>query len=141
MSERGQALVETALILPILLLLVIGGVYVARIISVANDATQLAGDGVRFAAVGKPSLKQFLMDRAKEQSNGFHDAIQAITIKCLDPAKPVGTGFTQVGNAVQVSVTVKLGSLPLGLGNALTATRRSTMRIEQPPPDADYENC
>lgn len=137
--ERGQAALEFALILPVLLLLVLGGIFVANAITRANDSTQLAGDGVRFAAVGKPALKQFLLDRAQAQSKGFRDSITSITITCLDG--PVPAGQSQVGHPIEVAVTVHVGKLPFGLHDAFNVTRKATMRIEQQPPDADYENC
>jgi Flp pilus assembly protein TadG len=50
-SERGTALVEFALITPILFLLVFGIVEFGRVLNAYNDLTQLAGQGARAAAV------------------------------------------------------------------------------------------
>ena len=50
-SERGTAVVEFALVAPILFLLVFGVIEFARILNAYNDLTQLAGQGARAAAV------------------------------------------------------------------------------------------
>jgi Flp pilus assembly protein TadG len=52
-SERGTAMVEFALILPILLVLALGIVDFGRAMNYWNDVNQIAADGARFAAVNK----------------------------------------------------------------------------------------
>jgi Flp pilus assembly pilin Flp len=52
-SERGTAVVEFALIAPILFLLVFGIIEFGRILNAYNDLTQLAGQGARAAAVSR----------------------------------------------------------------------------------------
>jgi len=52
-SERGTALVEFALVAPILLLLVFGIIEFGRVLNAYNDLTQLAGQGARAAAVSR----------------------------------------------------------------------------------------
>jgi Flp pilus assembly protein TadG len=52
-SERGTAMVEMALIMPILLFLALGIVDFGRAMNYWNDVNQLAADGARFAAVDK----------------------------------------------------------------------------------------
>jgi Flp pilus assembly protein TadG len=51
-SERGTAVVEFALVAPILFLLVIGILDFGRALNYYNDLTQLAGQGARAASVG-----------------------------------------------------------------------------------------
>jgi Flp pilus assembly protein TadG len=50
-AERGTAMVEMALVLPILLFLALGIVDFGRAINYWNDVNQIAADGARFAAV------------------------------------------------------------------------------------------
>lgn len=50
-SERGTAMVEMALVLPILLFLALAIVDFGRVMNYWNDVNQLAADGARFAAV------------------------------------------------------------------------------------------
>jgi Flp pilus assembly protein TadG len=135
-SERGQALVETALVVPVLMLLILGAIYLGRDINFANDATQLAGEGARLAAVAKDppeTLNTYLLNRAQSQSNGFHDAITKV---CID--FPDG-GSRTAGSAVRVSITVDLGSIKLPLidKQGITSTRGATMRLEKDAP-ANY---
>ena len=52
-SERGTALVEFALIAPLLFLVVFGIIEFGRILNAYNQLTQLAGQGARAAAVNR----------------------------------------------------------------------------------------
>jgi Flp pilus assembly protein TadG len=52
-SERGTAIVEFALIAPVLFLLVFGIIEFGRALNYYNDLTQLAGQGARAAAVSR----------------------------------------------------------------------------------------
>src|SRR5690242_4076542 len=85
-SQRGQATVELAFVLAILIALVLGALYLARYLNYSNEATQLAGEGARFAAVTNfPSCTDsggtyttwtaILRCRAGKQSTGFRKAV------------------------------------------------------------------
>jgi Flp pilus assembly protein TadG len=50
-QERGQALVEFAIILPVLLLIIGGIIYFGRYENYSNQVTQLAEQGARYASV------------------------------------------------------------------------------------------
>jgi Flp pilus assembly protein TadG len=52
-SERGTAVVEFALVAPLLFLLVFGIIEFGRILNAYNQLTQLAGQGARAAAVNR----------------------------------------------------------------------------------------
>ena len=52
-SERGTAVVEFALVAPLLFLIVFGIVDFGRALNYYNDLTQLAGQGARAAAVNR----------------------------------------------------------------------------------------
>ena len=52
-SQHGTAMIEMALVLPILLFLALGIVDFGRAINYWNDVNQIAADGARFAAVDK----------------------------------------------------------------------------------------
>jgi Flp pilus assembly protein TadG len=52
-SERGTAVVEFALIAPLLFLLVFGIIEFGRVLNAYNQMTQLAGQGARAAAVNR----------------------------------------------------------------------------------------
>src|SRR4051812_47024222 len=50
-SERGTAMIELALVLPILLFLALGILDFGKAIAYWNDSNQMAGEAARFAAV------------------------------------------------------------------------------------------
>jgi Flp pilus assembly protein TadG len=139
--EHGQAVVELALVLPVLLAIVFGGIYLSRYFNWGNNATQLAGEGARLAAVNSvPSctgaadgkLTSYLTCKAGSQGNGFKNAISSGNGKvCV--SFPSGT--TNVGDPVTITVTVDYPSvkLPLGLGTVGPGfkSKAATMRIEQ----------
>jgi Flp pilus assembly protein TadG len=52
-SERGTAVVEFALVAPLLFLLVFGIIEFGRVLNAYNQVTQLAGQGARAAAVNR----------------------------------------------------------------------------------------
>src|SRR3954451_18038832 len=51
--EDGQALVEFALVLPVLMLVLFGMVEFGRGLNYWNDATHISAEGARFAAVNR----------------------------------------------------------------------------------------
>jgi hypothetical protein len=53
LAQQGTAMVEMALVLPILLFLALGIVDFGRAMNYWNDVNQLAADGARYAAVDK----------------------------------------------------------------------------------------
>lgn len=65
-SERGQALVETALVLPVLLLLIMGMVELGRLGNAYLVVTHAARHGVRFGATG--GNNSGIVEKAKNAS-------------------------------------------------------------------------
>jgi len=57
-SEEGAALVEFAIVLPVLLLLVFGIIDFGRALSAQNSIVAAVNDGARLAAVQYPSVDQ-----------------------------------------------------------------------------------
>jgi hypothetical protein len=70
-EERGQALVEFALVLPLLMLLILGLIDIGKAISYWNDETHLANEAARYAAVNnKPNGTGFsIEDRIESQAS------------------------------------------------------------------------
>ena len=147
-DERGTAVVEMALVLPILLLLALGvggfGVGLNR----KNDATQLANVGARWAAVnanpagiplGTPSGScsvsgTTLQDVIRSQADtcGMYNT----STVCID----FPDGIQKVGHPVEVKVKtnwtwlgVQFFPKSLSFSN-LTIVGRAVMRLEQQPP-------
>jgi Flp pilus assembly protein TadG len=141
-SERGAAVVEMAVVTPLLLLMVFGILDFGRAMNYRNAATQLANEAARFASVNRDplsasppscsSLKSYLETQADtpEFSTMLNNGSLAI-------AFPDGT--SNVGDPVKMTVNVDFSWLPFtsnkGLGGSpgLTINGQATMRLEQPP--------
>lgn len=102
-SERGTAVVEFALVAPLLFLILFGIIDFARALNYYNDLTQLAGQGARAASVnqnpnGGAASSQFQHQLAcsastGELQRGITVQIQTIPAVTGDPVK-VHTAFS-----------------------------------------------
>jgi Flp pilus assembly pilin Flp len=151
-DERGVALVEFALVLPLVLVLLLGMIDVGKAVNYWNDETHLANEAARYAAVdnsptknpdGTPtaqSLSAAILGQADttELKNGGTTSIpsgQTICIWFPNKHSPVQASDYAAGQPVQVVVTTRyfwLGYL-VGKGLLPSSTLRatSTMRLEQ----------
>jgi hypothetical protein len=144
-QENGQALVEFALVLPILVLLLFGAISFGRAFNYWNDAQHITAEGARYAAVNnKPypanaaSLQAQLRgeaDTAELRSGGSGaDGVLTPAQVCID--FPNGTALR--GDPVRVTMRFTYTWLPL-IGSALgglastTVTATSVMRLEAVP--------
>ena len=149
-SEDGQAVVELALALPVLLIVVLGIVDFGRAVNYWNDETHLANLAARYAAVGtlptsgacsgKPTLTAFVECEAEldshELANGNAGSTGTkgkIAVCVSIPAEAT------VGSSVTVKVSTIYRWLPQVVGGALSEfgtklTGTATMRLEQVPP-------
>ena len=142
-DESGAALVEFALVLPLLLFLALGMMDLGKVFNYWNDANHIAAEGARFAAVNRdpsdPSsstaLASYIQSQADtaELKNGGTDQMPAGAQVCI--TFPNGT--SEVGDPVKVTVTADYGLLPLVAEDLQIATvpitGSATMRIEVPP--------
>ena len=141
-GEAGVALVEFALILPILMLLLLGMLDFGRAFNYWLDQTHVANEGSRWAIVNhNPStvpsqtLQKYLQCTAdtKELRNGGTNSVpfpMTVTIAFL--------GAQQVGEPVKVTASTTFNLIPFigkAAGNltGLNLAASSTMRLEQPP--------
>ncbi|MGB9185466.1 MAG: TadE/TadG family type IV pilus assembly protein [Solirubrobacteraceae bacterium] len=131
-EERGQAIVEFAVVLPVLIMIILGILYFGRYEDYTNQETQLAEMGVRWAAVdnnpGAPGLlKDYIQSQAQpELQAGSSDVTKAKVFIYY----PSGSGG--LGNPVRVCVVTKVSfPTPVTL-IAPTIAQAATMRIEQP---------
>jgi Flp pilus assembly protein TadG len=139
LAEDGVALVEFALVLPLLLLLLFGMLDFGRAFNYWIDSTHLANEGARWAVVNKNpastgTLQQYLQQQADtaELRNGGTAAVPDPMQVCV--SFPNGQ---VVGEPVQVTASVTYHWLPF-LGDrigilATTVTGSSTMRLEANP--------
>jgi Flp pilus assembly protein TadG len=138
-DEDGVALVEFALVLPILALLLFSMLDMGKAFNYWIDETHLANEGARFAAVnrnpGGGSLQQYIQQQATtaELRNGG-------TASVPDPARvciSFPNGTSNVGDPVLVTVSATYRWLPflsgqLGIAQS-TITGSSHMRLEALP--------
>jgi Flp pilus assembly protein TadG len=124
--EAGTAVVEFAVIVPLLLLIVFGILDFGRALNYLNDSTQLARAGARWAIVNKP----------------FSELQKADGSPCTGSLAQCPF----VGDPVKVTVDVDFTWLPfigengpLGVASS-TITGSAVMRLEQPPTDVS-EGC
>jgi hypothetical protein len=141
-NESGQALVEFALVLPLLLLLVFGMLDFGKAYNYWNDATHLTAEGARFATVNrKPdvassdSLQLQIRNQADsgELRNGGTAAVAAPAQVCVE--FPNGTPV--YGDPVRVRMSFTYTFIPF-IGNKVgflsrTITSTSVMRLETLP--------
>lgn len=140
-EDAGAALVEYALVLPLLLLLVMGMLDFGRAINYWLDTTHLANEAARYAAV----------DRDPSGSGDFHDWIrdQGNTTELraggsgsiADPLQICITypnGTAEVGDPVKVVVKTEyqwLGILQLPASTTIAGS--SVMRLEALPEEVE----
>jgi Flp pilus assembly protein TadG len=149
--EQGQALVEFALILPLVLLLLLGMVDFGRAMNYYNDMTQLAAEAARAAAVNHnpdgsvvtAPLTQLIQTQTKAQASTAEIknnpsfqvclGVPSADPKSLDSTKVPAT----VGAPVMVTASMPFKLIPFigdRLGFAtITLTGKTTMRAEALP--------
>ena len=134
-EQRGAVLVEFAVILPVLLLIVLGIIYFGRYEDYANQETQLAEQGVRWAALNQNpatsgSLNTYIQSQAQpELQGGSSDVTSPAAVWIYTPAA-CSTSCYAVGKPIRVCVvaTVRFPS-PIG-APTVTMAQTATMRIE-----------
>ena len=133
-DERGQAIVEFAVVLPVLVLIIMGILYFGRYMEYSNQMTQLAEEGARWASVDYESpgtLQTYITSQAQgELLNGSSDVSTPLATYIYYPASDVKTGGTDnvVGNAIRVCVVATVKYPFLGLTS--TIEQNATMRVE-----------
>ena len=141
-EERGVALVEFALVAPILLVLLFGMLDFGRVFNYWIDATHLSNEGARWAVVNKNpassgTLQQYIQAQAdtNELRNGGSSSVPSALQVCIS----FPSGSSTVGNPVEVTASVTYNCLPflssqaLGALTSTTVSSSSTMRLEAPP--------
>jgi Flp pilus assembly protein TadG len=141
-QQSGVALVEFALVLPLLLLILIGMIDFGKIFNYWIDETHLANEGARYAVVNKNpstgggSLQSYIQQQAdtSELRNGGTSAIPIGTQVCI--SFPNGTA--NVGDPVEVTVTADYHFIPflstrVGVAPSKSISGSSIMRLEAPP--------
>ena len=141
-NEDGQALVELALILPILLAIVFGIFEIGRAYNYWLDQTHLANQAARFAAVNhRPSSGQTITQYVKNQGS---------TSELRDGTGQVGPGLKVclttsgvVGDPVIATATSTYHWLSILGVSAVTSTisADARMRVESAPTTYSSGEC
>src|SRR4051794_24678120 len=108
-NDSGQAVVEFALVLPLLLAILFLITGFARVFNAYNDLNQMAADGARFAAVGNLPGPNVLL------ANADTPLSQAATIGgpvYLAPGSSTPSATCTVGWTVRVTATADLQLVP-----------------------------
>jgi hypothetical protein len=141
--ERGVAVVEFAVLVPVLLLIVLGIGDFGLAMNTYNNETQLANEGARFAVVnrnpgasGGQSLQQYI----KSQGDTSDIRTNASVGICFPD------GHTTVGHPVMVTVSISHTFLPylknvLGIAPSKSITGSATMRLEQNATNYSSNGC
>lgn len=135
-EENGTALIEFAIVVPVLILIVMGILYFGRYESYANDEQQLASSAARWAAINANpgsgsslTLQQYVAQQASPELQGGGGDVSAIKVYIYYPSGSTG----QVGQAVRACVTNSVNFIPvLGLSSS-TMVQTATMAVEQSP--------
>ncbi len=140
-NQAGVAVVEFALVAPILLLMLIGMLEFGKAFNYWIDETHLAASGARWAVVnnwpgkGTTPLSQYIQQQAdtRELKNGGTTSVPSKARVCIS-FPPVGHTTPQTGDPVKVTVSVAYHWLPL-IGQKIstassTIIGSATMRLE-----------
>jgi Flp pilus assembly protein TadG len=139
-AEDGVALVEFALVLPVLALLLFAMLDFGKAFNYWIDQTHLANEGARWAAVNKnPSSSGTLQEYIREQATTaeLRDGGTSSVVSPLQACIEFPSGTSNIGDPVKVTVQTSyrwLGVVSGRIGVTETAmVGASTMRLEAPP--------
>jgi Flp pilus assembly protein TadG len=121
--ERGQAAIEFALVLPLLVAFVLLIADFGRLFNAYNDLNQMAADGARFAAVGNFPGSAGLLATADTK------ATKSATIS----GPTYSSGACTVGATVTVQASATIAFAPFLKIASIPLTGRSEMRVERCP--------
>jgi Flp pilus assembly protein TadG len=137
-NERGQAAVEFALVLPLLIALLFLIVGFARVFNAYNDVNQMAADGARFAAVGNfPGDAALLANGDTPLSQSPNTTIGDPTYQA--PSSSTWGSTCTVGGTVKVTATANVQMIPFlpfidsVLPGVPSLTGTAEMRVERCP--------
>jgi Flp pilus assembly protein TadG len=146
-SESGQAAVEFALVLPLLLIVLLGVVDFGFAFTYWNDTQHMANSAARFAAVGRSPISGQTLQaavRQQAQSTALRDGGTRQLPDALKVCVHYPNGLVK-GESVQVSVYTRYRWMPLPYVGNLGTTRiggKATMRLETTPdPAVAPEGC
>lgn len=123
--RHGSALVEFALILPVLLLLTAGLLDIGRAYSQMGAITNAARQGARVAMADRNTTDAVIRTRVREELVGSGVALDALVDADIAITRPATVGERTSGTPVTVAITNNFRPL---MGSFL---RRNNIRIQR----------
>jgi Flp pilus assembly protein TadG len=138
--QDGQAVVEFAIVLPVLLLIILGILYFGRYESYSSQMTQLAEEGARDAAVDYAypyqyqNLAAWIAGQATgELAAGNGSTVQQVSVD-VDCGNPGHSTPCMAGANARVCVSTQVQFPGLNGVGGVTIEQSATMRVEQTSP-------
>jgi len=126
-SERGTALIEFALVLPMLLILTVAAVDFGRAFFAKNVLEQSAREGVRLLAVSSSADSALVRQRVLDVANGGGVTVSSMVLTDPDANRQVSVKVEGEFNWIFPGVFNLFGA---GFTNPMTLTGRAVMRDE-----------
>ena len=121
-DQKGQSLVEFALVVPLLMLIILGIVEFSRLFELVNVVTSAAREGARVAAVTAPDVSRVQNTARNVLTAG--SVTQTPTISVSGP-----NGLSEITVTVRVTYTPITGFFIPGI-QTMNIQRTATMRWE-----------
>lgn len=134
--ERGQAMIEFAFIMPLLVLLLMGVFDLGRAVYALNVVSSAAREGARYG-IFKPLDVVGIQNQAIANTPALDPTLIVVTSLCKlppPPPPPASSLPCYKPNLLEVTVTYTFQPVTL-LFTPLILTGKSAMVIEVPPPD------
>ena len=126
-AQRGTALIEFALVLPMLLIMTVAAVDFGRAFFVKNVVAQAAREGVRLRAVTSSADSALVRDRVLQVANAANVTISNLAIAGPDAAYQVSVTVTAEFNWIFPGVFNLFGA---NFTNPMSLTGEAVMRNE-----------
>ncbi|HUW32995.1 MAG TPA: TadE/TadG family type IV pilus assembly protein [Planctomycetota bacterium] len=125
--RKGQALVEFALIVPILVMLVMGIVEFGRIFMTQQTVTNASREGARTGVLPNSTVTD--VQNTVSAYMGSAGLTGGTTVQCTNVGPSVAAG-TPTSVTVSYSLPILTGTIIPGLGDSITITHSTVMRHE-----------
>lgn len=123
-NRKGQSMVETALVLPIILLIVIGTIEFGRILSAWMVITHASREGARMASLGASGLE------VEQRVDAVSDSLDLTNLTVtISPSGSLGRGDMVTVN-VTYSIDLMTPFIGAVVGDTLDMDAETTMRVE-----------
>ena len=126
-AQRGTALIEFTLVLPMLLVMTVAAVDFGRAFFVKNVVSQAAREGVRLRAVSSSADSSLVRDRVLQVANAANVTISQLSIAGPDAARQVTVTVTAEFNWIFPGVFNLFGA---NFTNPMSLTGEAVMRNE-----------